>query len=75
MMVIRGFLFISLTMIFSKKNAGKWVASKNEKVVATDTKLAALITKVSSRKDKDTIGYTFVPLEQYFVGGHGVQLR
>jgi len=32
-------------MIFSKKNAGKWVASKGNRVVATGSKLQTLLNK------------------------------
>ena len=48
-------------MIFSKKNAGRWVASKGKRVVATDLKLSPLVRKMEDRKDKDDIRYTLVP--------------
>lgn len=62
-------------MIFSKANAGKWVASNNGKVVATDKKLPALMKKVSKRKDKDKIGYDLVPPHQHFAGSNGIRIR
>ena len=56
-------------MIFSKKNAGKWVASKNEKVVATSEDLKELLKKVESRPDRSSIVYDLVPKHLNFVGG------
>lgn len=49
-------------MIFTKKNAGKWVASKGGKVIATDATLAGVLRQVESRRDRDTIRYDLVPL-------------
>ena len=48
------------TMIFSKKNAGKWVASKNGKVLATDVKLSKVLKKVE-KEDRRAILLAFVP--------------
>jgi hypothetical protein len=48
-------------MIFSKKNAGKWVASKDGKVIAATGKLPNLMTKIVRRKDKDAIRFDLVP--------------
>jgi hypothetical protein len=62
-------------MIFSKKNAGKWVASKEEKTVATDKNLSSLRRKMAKRKDGDAIGYTLVPSHLYFVGGNAISVR
>lgn len=62
-------------MIFSKKNAGKWVASRGDKVVATSPKLADLVKKVEKRKDKASIRFDLVPRTQYFAGGCGVLLH
>lgn len=62
-------------VIFSKKNAGKWVASKNGKVIAASAKLPTLMKKVASRKDKDAIGFDLVPPQQYFAGAYGVPLH
>jgi hypothetical protein len=55
-------------MIFSKKNAGKWVASKDNKIIATSTKLESLVKKVESRKDKSQITFDRVPLHNHFAG-------
>ena len=55
-------------MIFSKKNAGKWVASKGEKVVATSKSLPTLMKKVNGREDKAAIRYDRVPQHPYFAG-------
>ncbi|OGJ62256.1 hypothetical protein A3C37_04230 [Candidatus Peribacteria bacterium RIFCSPHIGHO2_02_FULL_53_20] len=48
-------------MIFSKKNAGKWVASKNEKVVATSKNLKTLLKKVEKRDDRKKLWFDLVP--------------
>ena len=64
-----------MTVIFSKKNAGKWVASKDGKVIATDKKLPTLMKKMEKRKDRDAIGFDRVPPHQYFAGGNGVSLH
>ncbi len=55
-------------MIFSKKNAGKWVASKNNKIIATSKKFDILVKKVDSRKDRDAIRFDLVPPNQFFAG-------
>ena len=49
-------------MIFSKENAGKWVASKGGEIVATDKDLEALMQKIEARKDASEIVYDLVPL-------------
>jgi hypothetical protein len=61
-------------MIFSRKNAGKWVASKGERVVAASKKLPDLVKKIEQRKDKAEIRYDLVPRSPFFAG-HGVCLR
>ena len=63
------------TMIFSRKNAGKWVVSKGDRVIASGTKLPALMKKVESRKDKDSLQYDRVPKHQFFAGICGVSVR
>ncbi len=62
-------------MVFSTKNAGKWVASKGETVIATSKSLPALMKKVDARKDKAAIRYDRVPRQSYFVGTCGVRVR
>ena len=59
-------------MIFSRKNAGKWVASKNNRVVDTSRSLNALMKKVASRQDKDDIVFDIVPKQSYFAGSCGI---
>ena len=59
-------------MVFSRKNAGKWVASKNNRVVETSGSLNALMKKISSRKDKEQIVFDLVPKHSYFVGACGI---
>lgn len=61
-------------MIFSKKNAGKWVASKGDKVVAVASSLDAVVKKVETRKDRDAVRFDLVPPAQFFAGLvlHGV---
>ena len=64
-----------LFMIFTRKNAGKWVASKGDKVVATGTSLKTLVKKVEARKDKKAIRFDLVPPTQHFAGARGVSVR
>ncbi|MFL5328587.1 MAG: hypothetical protein ACJ8C4_06700 [Gemmataceae bacterium] len=47
-------------MIFSRKNAGKWVASKGGKVLATDAKLSGVLKKVKDQH-RDSIRLDLVP--------------
>lgn len=62
-------------MIFSKENAGKWVASKGDKVIASSKKLDTLMKKVSTHKNKDSIRFDMVPPQSFFAGVHGVSVR
>jgi hypothetical protein len=55
-------------MIFSKKNAGKWVASKNGKVLAADMKLSTVLSKIA-KEDQRTIVLDLVPPTPYLGGG------
>ncbi len=48
-------------MKFLKTHAGKWVATKGEKVVAASTDFAKLRTKMNTRKDKEEICFNLVP--------------
>jgi hypothetical protein len=59
-------------MVFSKKNAGKWVASKDGKVVAAAGKLQSLMKRVQKRSDKDAIRYDIVPSQPHFAGLCGI---
>ena len=54
-------------MIYSKKNAGKWVASKDGKVLATDTRLSRVLQKVKRYK-KDDILLDRVPKTPFIIG-------
>ena len=56
-------------MIFSKKYAGKWVASKEGEVIASGKKLQDVMKRVEKRKDKESISFDVVPPAQYFAGG------
>jgi hypothetical protein len=62
-------------MVFSKKNAGKWVASKGDRVIATSKSLQALVKRIEARKDKAHIRYDRVPKHQYFAGHCGICVR
>ncbi len=42
-------------MIYSKKNAGKWVASKDGKILATDAHLSRVLQKVKRHKKSDIL--------------------
>jgi hypothetical protein len=55
-------------MIFSKKNAGKWVASKGDRIIATGPKLRPLMKKIERRTDKTDIRFDLVPRNSYFAG-------
>jgi hypothetical protein len=59
-------------MLFSKKNAGKWVASKNNRVIGTSRSLPALMKKVAVRKDSNDIVFDLVPKQTFFAGACGV---
>lgn len=59
-------------MIFSKKNAGKWVASKNGKVVESSKKLETLLKKVECRPDRKNIWFDLVPRGPFVGGNHGI---
>ena len=59
----------STLMIFSKKNAGKWVASdKSGKVLVTDPKLSTVMKKVKGR-NQDDIRLDLVPRTPFLAGG------
>ena len=62
-------------MLFSKKNAGKWVASKGNRVIATGRKLDTVAKKVESRKDKNEIRFDLVPPNSYFAGTSAIFIR
>jgi hypothetical protein len=60
-------------MLFSRKNAGKWIASKEGKLVHADKSLDRLMKKVVKRKDQKEIRFDLVPPQDFFVGmTHGV---
>ncbi|MBI3336205.1 hypothetical protein HYZ98_01405 [Candidatus Peregrinibacteria bacterium] len=48
-------------MIFSRENAGKWVASKNSKVIDASRKLPVLLKKIEKRDDRQNIRFARVP--------------
>jgi hypothetical protein len=58
-------------MIFSRKNAGKWVASKGGKVIAVDARLSAVLRKVQGHK-RDDIRLDLVPKTPYLAGASAV---
>ena len=62
-------------MIFYKENAGKWVASKGDRVVASGKALKTVMKKVEARSDKATIRFDLVPKQQLFSGANGVFVR
>ena len=55
-------------MIFSKKNAGKWVASKNGETVESARKLETLLKKVEKRTDRKDIRFDKAPSTRLFAG-------
>ncbi len=48
-------------MKYDVKHAGKWVAVKSSKIIASSKDFAPLYKKVSSRKDAARIKYSLVP--------------
>jgi len=50
-----------LPMIFSRKNVGKWVASKKGKIVDSDYDIAILVRRIKQRSDRDSICFDKVP--------------
>jgi hypothetical protein len=58
-------------MIFSKKNAGKWVASKGKKVIAVDARLSGVLKKVKGH-DKNSLQLAFVPKTPFLAGFHAL---
>lgn len=48
-------------MKIEKKYSGKWVAIKNEVVIASDVTLNKLSKKTETRKDKRSLRFTLVP--------------
>ncbi|MEK7218670.1 MAG: hypothetical protein AAB728_04365 [Patescibacteria group bacterium] len=59
-------------MVFSKKNAGKWVASRNGEVLATSVSLLSLLKRMGRRVDKKTIWYDKIPPAAFAGGSYGV---
>lgn len=55
-------------MIFCRKNAGKWVASKKGKVVDSSKNLHTLLKRVEKRPDRTSIAFDIVPKHLNFVG-------
>lgn len=54
-------------MIFSKKHAGKWVASKGKKVLAVDPHLSGVLKKVKGQ-NQDSLQLAFVPKTPFLIG-------
>jgi hypothetical protein len=48
-------------MKFEAKYSGKWVATKNNKVIASGKSLNKLVKKVEKKKDSEKYRYTLVP--------------
>ena len=59
-------------MIFSRKNAGKWVASKAGKVVDSSKKLETLLKRVEKREDRKKIWFDRVPAGPFVGGSHAI---
>lgn len=62
-------------MIFCMENAGTWVASKGEKVVATGKTLTGVMRTVEARKNKASIRFDLVPKAQFLIGLREVSVR
>ena len=48
-------------MKFEKKYAGKWIALKDTKVIASDKTLKKLTKKIEDRKDQKSLRFTLIP--------------
>jgi len=48
-------------MKFSAQHAGKWVAAKGNKVVASDKTLTKLKKKVDERTDSNNLRFALIP--------------
>lgn len=59
-------------MVFTAKHAGKWVASKGNRVVETARKLETLLKKVEKRSDKASIRFDKVPSKSFIGASYGV---
>ncbi|MFH0770668.1 MAG: hypothetical protein V1926_04810 [Candidatus Peregrinibacteria bacterium] len=59
-------------MIFSRSNAGKWVASKAGKVVESSKELKTLLRKVEGRADRQNIRFDKVPPDAFVGGSYGI---
>jgi hypothetical protein len=70
-LLVRATFGILSPMIFSKGNAGKWVASKNGKVIAVDTRLSRVLHKVKGY-DQDALQLDLVPKTPFIAGGRAV---
>lgn len=55
-------------MIFSRKNAGKWVASKKGKVIDSSKKLETLLRRIEKRDDRALVWFDRVPDRLNFAG-------
>jgi hypothetical protein len=55
-------------MLFTAKTAGKWIASKNGKLVDSSKSLDRLMKKVAPRKDRRALRFDRVPEQQFFAG-------
>lgn len=58
-------------MKFLKKFAGKWVATKGEKVIAASDKLTDIVQKVNKRADRQEVKFDLIPPTEFFAG-HGI---
>ena len=58
-------------MIFSKKNAGKWVATKGKRIIAVDAHLSGVLKKVKSH-DQDSLQLAFIPKTRFLAGFHAL---
>jgi hypothetical protein len=61
-------------MIFSRKHAGKWVASKNGRVVASSGELGNLLKRVERRKDAKNVRFDKVPRATFVGPAYGVSI-
>ena len=60
------------SMVFSKKNAGKWVASKQGKVIDASKKIETLVKRIEKRVDHKGIRFDKVPAQGFVGSSYGI---
>tara|TARA_Y100000310_G_scaffold342151_1_gene444007 strand:+ start:2479 stop:2658 length:180 start_codon:yes stop_codon:yes gene_type:complete len=59
-------------MNFKEEHAGKWVATKNHRVVDSSKNLDTLMGRVDKRKDKEKVRFALIPRRCIAGSLHGI---